>query len=242
MDPVLDPLRDVAELMEECARGLRKNSDVTVEQIIGCIPVGVHIEIRMAVVVRNDLFTLKANSDGLVYDAGDCSQLSNVDDLYRACRVIRCDSWRTFFAYCASDISLSTISPKCRARAKMLPNSIADMVYEFQGRNESLTLFRLGEGHAPTNLLEGMLEFLMEPYFFHLAAFLGENLSSLCERIVNPVLMALGDALDEFKSAVFNKKLLLLVDWEARKLRMDFFPGESWVESTQLWTRVGAVG
>ena len=271
VDPVLDPLRDVGELMKECARSVRKNSEVTVEQIIGCIPVGVHIEIRMAVVVRNDLFTLKVNSDGrLVYDTGDCRQLPNLDVLSVSARqqmfcsrVFRCDSWRKLLIHFAAAVVISgrptetddlvdgrqslmdqAISCYWRARVKMLPHSIADMLYEFQGRNESLALLRLGDGRrgrAPSNLLEAMLDFLTDFDFFtqhhqhHLTSV--ERLSSLRERIVNPVLTALGDVLDEFKAEVLNKNLLLVVDWQARKLRTDLFPGESWKDFV---TRVGA--
>ena len=127
----------------------------------------------------------------------------------------------------------------CARCVKMMPHAIADLIEEFRMRGESRADICLGTGGtAPDrNMLDGMLRYMpfvifMELPFnspriyttrpppFHILQRLVQELIAICQRT---------GTLEDFKNGC-AEEVLVLVDWDEKKLREDFVPGETFAD------------
>ena len=253
-------LREDCHFLHEisrCAELVWADSDVTIGGLVGCLPVGVRLEIRLAVMVRTDRFRLEYHPDGCGSrtafvpkhydpprgrdDAPDKKIWVNFDRWFHLPA-----EWRSLVAFwCYCLVALPRYQDRSRYRergrcAKMIPHVIGDLIEAFRARGESLADIRLADANLLGWTLCGRSATFSSTWGFgrHPCAhdFLmrtGMEVAPfyVLQNIVLQLLAVLErtNTLEHFKSGCCAG-LLALVDWEHRRLRGDFVPGETFVE------------
>ena len=65
-ESVLRENRGFLDEVQRCGELVWADSDVTIGGLVGCLPTGVRLEIRLAVILRTDRYRLEYHTDGLV--------------------------------------------------------------------------------------------------------------------------------------------------------------------------------
>ena len=242
---VLRPMHPLLDEVNRCAQLVRDRSDVRVRDgFVGCIPVGLTLEMRLAAVVRKDRYQLHYGSvyyDMLYYEfhprsAGNASGSGIIFQHWRGLA----DFWMRGLADFFGEAPKAGQKPHVSYR--LLPHAITDMIDRFHARGESLAALKLGEddNYPDANLLGAVLWevkfqtffaddhrkkwkpfFLVDerprPFPFHTMQQIVEELLGVLEST---------DTLEDFKRGC-GEDLLILVDWEKNRLRDDFIEGET---------------
>ena len=246
---VLRPMDPLLDEVDRCAQLVRDRSDVRVRGgFVGCIPVGLTLEMRLAAVVRKDRYQLHYRPeyfDALHYELTPHPAGTG----YGPGSGIMFVQWRGLVLFWMNELRGAAEAGRRPAfSSRLFPHAITDMIDRFHARGESLAALKLGESDIhpekprDENLLGAVLWQVKFEMFFadehrkkwkprpfdrgdeRPRPFPFHTMQQIVEELLG-VLESTG-TLEDFKRGC-GEDLLILVDWEKNRLRDDFIEGET---------------
>ena len=240
---VLRPMDPLLDEVDRCAQLVRDRSDVRVRGgFVGCIPVGLTLEMRLAAVVRKDRYQLHYGSPYMLYYEFHPRPAGNAPG-----SGIILWEWRGLVEFWMKELrEAAEAGQRPHVSCRLIPHAITDMIDRFHVRGESLAALKLGESDLHPekprgqNLLGAVLWQVKFQTFFadehrkkwkpvfrvdeRPRPFPFHTMQQIVEELLG-VLESTG-TLEEFKRGC-SEDVLILVDWEKNRLRDDFIEGET---------------